>query len=332
MGTPYKSPPSGFMVLHDHLPTLYYKVESDGGVIITGEKMKVLFNVTLADNSVIKGGINEKGNLFGDRKHVRHVKKYPLRWFSEVEVAKGIKPPNQRRKQIIPPPGKILKTKNLPDPPGMTQDTQALLENYKRGEINTEAQSRYYTVYNNEECLALNVPPVPARAVIDRLEAEVKRKDRAYAELQKEYARVKQRQDVTSAEIHNIRNAKIETEANAKAEVRKLRDDYERRRSIRRWQLEAVKTKAYEVEGLVADSWEIEDQLGNLRYIVVMRTSRGATDRVAKQWLEDLRRVMDMQGEKDSIAYVNAPDDCTVSVLELLPGTIEEEDDEIDHF
>jgi hypothetical protein len=333
MGVSYKGPPSGFMVLHQHHPTLYYKVESDGGVIVTGEKFKILFSETLADGSIIKGGINDKGFLFGDRKRPKHPKRYPLRWFTEAEIAKGIDPPYKRRKQITPPPGKVLKTKHLPETPGMTQDTQALLESFKRGESHTETQGRYHIVYNNEEeGRARSAPPVPARAVIDRLEAEVKRKDRAYADLQKQFAKAKQQQDVLNAEIHNIRNAKIEAEAQAKARVQELRDDYARRRNIRRWQLEAVKTKAYEVEGLVADSWEIEDPQGQLRYIVITRTSGGTADRTATQWLEDLRHIMDARGGEDTITYVNAPSDCAVNVLEILPGYEEEEDDGIEHF
>jgi hypothetical protein len=41
---------------------------------------------------------------------------------------------------------------------------------------------------------------------------------------------------------------------------------------------------------------------------------------------------MDARGGADTITYINAPDNCNVSVLEILPGYAEDEDDEIGHF
>jgi hypothetical protein len=123
-----------------------------------------------------------------------------------------------------------------------------------------------------------------------------------------------------------------EAENTAKQEVEKLREEYERRKNTRRWQVEAGKTEEFEVEGMVARSWEIEDEQGELRYLVVTQASSGTSTRVQEQWLTTLRDQVDEEIGGDRVVYVSAPNGCITTVLEILPDFIEEEDEEIGQF
>jgi hypothetical protein len=299
----YNTKPKYFHDLNNS-PKLYYQLESDEGVIITGEKIHCVFKLELPDKSVIQGGINPSGNLFGDRK-MPTKKSHPLRWFSREEVERGILPPAQRRRKIKLPPGKTIGEKHI-QPIGISSDTKLLLDSYQ----------------GDQE----------ARNLIKRLEGELQLKDKAYAALRTKLTQIQQKHDAIVSEVNTYRNGMAEAENTAKQEVEKLREEYERRKNTRRWQVEAVKTEEFEVEGMVARSWEIEDEQGELRYLVVTQASSGTSTRVQEQWLTTLRDQVDEEIGGDRVVYVSAPNGCITTVLEILPDFIEEEDEEIGQF
>lgn len=285
-------------------PKLFFQVESDGGVIITGEKYQCTFSHTMADKSVIHGGILPNGNLFGDRKLRGKGKAYPLRWFSREDVDRGIKPPHQRRREIVLPPGKNIPEK-MPHPIGITKETKLMIDNYQGGE---------------------------SKALIQRMETELKLKDKAYAALRTKHAQLQQKHDAILSEVNTYRNGMSEAENAAKMEVQKLREEYERKKTTHRWQVEAVRSGSFEVEGLVAHSWEVEDSEGKLRYLIVTRSAAGTSGSVEKQWLDDLSKVVDAEIGEDRAVCVAAPHGCSTTVLEILPDRNDEADDEIGQF
>ena len=285
-------------------PKLFFKIENDGGVIITGEKYQCTFNLTIADKSVIHGGILPNGNLFGDRKLKGKGKAYPLRWFSREEVDRGIKPPHQRRREIKLPPGKKIPEK-MPHPIGINKETKMMIDNYQGGE---------------------------SKALIQRLEGELKMKDKAYATLRTKHTQLQQKHDAILSEVNTYRNGMADAENAAKMEVQQLREEYERKKTTHRWQVEAVRSGSFEVEGMVAHSWEVEDSEGKLRYLIVTRAASGTSSLVEKQWLEDLSKVVDAEIGSDRAAIVAVPHDCSTTVLEILPDSNNEEDGEIGQF
>jgi len=87
--------PKGFEILKSS-PKLYYRVEDDGGVLITGVPEKAVFNKKIKEGT-LSGGIKMTGGtplLFGDL-HAKN-RRYPLRWV-DLGVAEDMPPPRERR-------------------------------------------------------------------------------------------------------------------------------------------------------------------------------------------------------------------------------------------
>jgi len=88
--------PEGYNVLSID-PNLYYKEESDGGMVITGNPGKTFFNFKVKGGGTISGGIRMNGAdpmLYGD--YANNNRKFPLRWIPLKEL-QHLAPPEERR-------------------------------------------------------------------------------------------------------------------------------------------------------------------------------------------------------------------------------------------
>jgi hypothetical protein len=95
--------PEGYDVLSVD-PKLFFKVESDGGVVITGEPAKTFFNFQVTGGGTISGGIKMDGTnpvIFGDYGH--NYRKYPLRWVPLDRITYLADPEDRRNKPAIHP-------------------------------------------------------------------------------------------------------------------------------------------------------------------------------------------------------------------------------------
>ena len=108
------SGPMGFYVLKN-VPRLYYRVEEDGGVLVTGIPKKCIFNLEVVSDDgkrgYVSGGLKVDGSsviLFGD--HARDNRRYPLRWV-ELSKAEHLPPPKARRNKPGVHPWKEAKKK-----------------------------------------------------------------------------------------------------------------------------------------------------------------------------------------------------------------------------
>lgn len=96
MSVRHGSIPEGYSLLSVD-PKLYYKEESDGGVVITGVPGKALFNFKVKGGGMISGGIRMSDStpvIFGD--YANNNRKYPLRWVA-LDSVSYLPPPEQRR-------------------------------------------------------------------------------------------------------------------------------------------------------------------------------------------------------------------------------------------
>lgn len=324
--------PRGFKVLVAH-PELFYKVESDGGVLITGNKTcKTTFNKVITDGSRVQGGINQKGLLFGDRvvNNKGRKRSLPLRW-KDLNDLEGLPPPHARRREILPHPFKQPRVVREPSAPamqeGMQPETSLLLKQFTEDQAQPKAATMKRAVANP------NKPPeVRAGYIIDRLKAEMGHKEKLYRELRTKHDQLVQKYNAINGEIHNYRNQVAQIRSTTRAEITKIQAEYEARTKTIRWQLEAVPNRDIRAEGLIARTWEIIDAKQELRYVVIVSVPAGTTDIVQEQWLEDLQASLDTQLGPAAITYVIVPDYSVLSVNQIVPGLDGDGDDDIDQF
>jgi hypothetical protein len=102
--------PEGFEVLSVQ-PKLYYKIEADNGVVVTGMPEKTFFNYKVVGGGHISGGLKWDGStpiIYGDYNY--NNRRYPLRWVTLAEISQ-LPPPGDRRNKPRVHPWKEHMTK-----------------------------------------------------------------------------------------------------------------------------------------------------------------------------------------------------------------------------
>jgi len=332
--------PKGFTLLKDD-PKLFYKIEEDGGVLITSaDPKRCLINEQLGDGSSIKGGWspNQGGQLFGERlvpDKMGNFLKRPLRWVN-FDSAADTPPPDERRRKP-----KVKKgTPSTPPRPRFTQEAKNLLqgwrhqeENQRRADMqNNRWHDRFSPTKRSEKKAALSEPHIPPARVIEKLEADLKRADSEYDELRKEFNVLARKFNSTADDNTKLRSLVQQVREQAVTEVEQLTEDYSRRSKIHRWQIEAVPTQHARIEGLEATSWEVEDPSNELRYLVIAHAAPGTEEKVRTQWMHDLEQRVE-KDFGDGVYYVLTAPDTAVSVMEIMPGLDQiEEDEDVGQF
>lgn len=342
-------------------PALYCLVEIDGGVVVTGvRKEKCAFNHNLVDGSRVVGGItlNGGGQLFGDRiaqKNGIEVK-YPLRWMSLDDVSQYM-PPSKRRNVSNPPPWKVEKLAPVSSTSKSGKKAldldkvEQITDWVKRGLVSRETIAREFELEPIPSEVPTDVHPSRSRfeAIFGKGKSErparwIAKPDE-YARLRASYDKLQQetvqlKALVTRAEKDrdNLKKKLKEAESTiasvkheAEVALRKIREDNLRKQHVHRWQVEAVRNSGVTVEGADATIFELEDPDSSLRYLVVATVPRDTPSRVQEQWMDDLQNKLDARFGEGIVQYFIAPEDMTISVLEVQPG-VEDQEDEDDLF
>lgn len=313
--------PPGFDELHESVD-LFYRIEPDGSVLLTGEKTQVILSYTLKDGSKISGGISRKGDLFGDRVTLEQgqVKKYPLHWRDASRVPSPFKPrqpgtgfdPHELQQRPPPMPAPAPKRNET------AFDTEALEEakNALRKKIETPPKKKIFG--GGKQLNDFELLEEAANAIESTLEQiqQVRKENALVADVQIEMTRLR-------AENEGLRNEVTRISETAKEAVKAARAEGERKAKVRRWQIEEMHGRELSTEGLDSKILEVEDAAGALKYIVVSTCARGTSASVLSQWQIDLKAKLDVLGFGARAIFVHAPDEARLSVLELVPGVAE---------
>ena len=305
--------------------------------MITGpDPARCIFKETISDGSILEGGWtpNMGGTVFGDRIIVdsmgnRNPK--PLRWCL-FEEAEGLKPPSERRNPKGPNPKRHVRPTPEPEPQDMMPETRKLLQKYEDERRRTRtremiAKNRWRKRFGEEpEKVEVTVrepvmskPEVPADKVIAGLKIENERLQREHKQMQEEVKMMTEQMRKMHEENEEFKEQAKTIRDDAIGEVRKIKEDYDRKSKVLRWQIEAAPSRQQRVEGLEAKIWEIEDPDRELRYLVVASTPRGTERRVEEQWMADLKTLLERRFG-DTMYYVIVPPETDLTVREVQPG------------
>lgn len=326
---------------------VFYRIEPDGSVLLTGEKSMCILKRDLKDGSKIQGGINRGGMLFGERIALVNgqVVKYPLHW---RDVAQ---PPSRLAVNERKPPPQLSPPKSIEDPvfnrdrPAFDKtlqqdlqkvaqatarpvDTQELRESQERikkevsknsrsesgGPISQRMKALLGRRKGKETDTDTNLEALTEAAdAIEKTMAEVERVREDGNRIAQELQQVQQMNEQLREELARVR-------AEARETLAQTTEEFGRKVKTRRWQVEAVGAHDVITEGMESKALEVEDPEGLMRYIVVSTAPRGTDQRTLSQWQTDLRSKVDLMPFGQRAVYVFAPENFKVHVLELVPG------------
>jgi hypothetical protein len=349
-------------------PRLYYLVEDDGGVVVTGAEIsKCTFNTDLPDGSHVAGGLTQKPDgavtVFGDRTYQENgtTVTRPVRWI-DMSEADSLVPPHLRRPPKRPPRGH----RSNPSPPlqniplvkedvKLTPTMKKLLDMAQQGLVSKEEAIKSLSI---EPLEPPGDEPSPSRfqrifgkkkgkSWVDEHGRPVQWGDAAkeYQKLRESYDKLLQEQVqlknlLTATQQQNARlteklkkaeEAVATVKHESQVELERIRQRYLGDLNTKRWQIEAIKTDGLTVEGADATIFELEGANENFRYLVVATIPRSTPAEVEKQWMSDLQEKLDARFGIGAVEYFIVPEDMTISVLEVLPG-VEDPEDEDDLF
>jgi len=316
---------AGFHTLQA-MPRLYYRIEEDGGLMLTGPILqKGVVNHSLHDGSKVSGGFKQdaRGDLvtFGERFVEKNglTMKYPLRVEPMSTVLTLVAPANRRGRGV----------QRGPLPPRSNRKTGMTAEPKREAVLIDESSAkggRWAQKYGD------------VRPWAKKGDTEGKSHEwtaQAYELLRREHDALQAKYEVSEKNRKKLEEKVKDTQAQIKqvqksahAELTSIKEEFKYKATVRRWQIEATPKDSIGVEGMEAEVCEMVDPAGNLRYLVVAQVPRGTSGRVQQQWLRDLQEVLDSRFGTGIVHYVIAPEDSTISVLEVLPGVDDPNDDD----
>ena len=334
--------PPGFDELDPELD-LFYRIETDGSVLVAGEKKRCLIKTTLPDGSVVQGGINNAGALFGER--IRGTQRWPLRWQDPIRsTAPGTRlaPREQKRGGINDPmfdpgspiPARRAATPKPTPPPTALPETAAVMRDLGAAVRSQITEARSPKKETREEMMKRFVKADPKKAAsaptasvpsvsiamleevataIEQTQAEVERVRADNAAVFEHTHQLEAENQQLRAELENLRET-------AKRKLAELEAEWRRKVSVRRWSVEEVRTDEFAVEGLEARKWDVEDPEGAIQYLVVATVPAGTAESVTKSWMDDLKLRVDLMPFGGRAVYITKRDNTRLEVLELIPG------------
>jgi hypothetical protein len=339
----------GFQEFDDAALDLFYRVEPDGSALISGDRARCIIKEKLPDGSLIMGGINNNGMIFGDR-IVREngvERRYSLRWQDPTKPAPSgsrLAPKETRRSSLndpmfdpppggrrsappafqpsFPPPQATPPAQNiLPETAELLRDMGASVKQQL-----TEAKEPPKSGSRMRRLLGRSSETEEPGASKDNL-AMLSEVAEAIERTQAEVARV--RADNVRA-FEQVQRVEVEN-AQLRAELSRVREEakeqlvrnnveWKRKVQIRRWSVEEVHAHELVVEGLEAKGWEVEDPDGGIQYLVVATVPRGTQESIVKQWMDDLKARVDLMPFGGRAVYITKHEGTHLEVLELVPG------------
>lgn len=322
---------------------VFYRIEPDGSVLLTGDKAMCILKRDLKDGSKLQGGINKSGMLFGERIALKNgqVVKFPLHWRDVVQppsrlaVNERPRPPKSIEDPVFNPGGRAFQKtlqqdlRQVEQATRPTVSTQELTESQERiartiaSAEKPETKMRGPIAQRMKNLLSRKGKSDDADSNIEALTEAADAIEKTMAEVERvreDGNRIAQELQTVQTENNALREELARVRAEARETLAQTTEEFGRKVKTRRWQVEAVAAHEVTTEGMESRALEIEDPEGLMRYIVVSTAPRGTDQHVLSQWQTDLRSKVDLMPFGQRAVYVFAPENFKVHVLELVPG------------